>query len=78
MLDGGVARVGDRPSFRWYVYPEAGSYHGTATIQQATEPDAVLEAPADAAGKSLHVILEMTDSGVPPLTRYRRIMVTGK
>jgi hypothetical protein len=34
--------------------------------------------PADAAGKTIHVILEATDDGDPPLTRYRRIIVTGR
>lgn len=68
----------DRLSYRWYVYPEAGSYKGTATIQQAAASEAVLDVPADAAGKSLHAIVEVTDSGEPPLTRYRRFIVTGK
>lgn len=68
----------DRLRYRWYVYPEAGSYQGTATIHNATAAEAVLDVPANAAGKSLHVILEVTDSGESPLTRYRRVIVVGK
>jgi len=28
----------------------------------------------DEPGKTIHVILEVTDDGTPPLTRYRRII----
>jgi hypothetical protein len=37
--------------------------------------DATLAVPADAAGKEIHVVLEATDAGDPPLTRYRRAVV---
>jgi hypothetical protein len=37
-----------------------------------------LRLPADAAGKTIHVVLEVTDAGTPPLTRYRRLVVTGE
>jgi hypothetical protein len=67
----------DRLSYRWYVYPEAGTYAGKATIADSTSPQATLAIPADAVGRTVHVILEVTDSGEPALTRYRRIVVTG-
>jgi hypothetical protein len=28
------------------------------------------------AGRTIHVVLEVTDGGAPPLTRYRRVVVT--
>jgi hypothetical protein len=31
--------------------------------------------PTDAVGKSIHVICEVTDDGVPPLTAYRRVVI---
>ncbi len=31
--------------------------------------------PPDASGKTIHLILAVTDSGQPPLTRYRRIVI---
>jgi hypothetical protein len=68
----------DRVTYRWYIYPETGTYQGTATIKDGSKPQAILEVPADAAGRTLHVILEVTDSGEPALTRYRRLVVTGK
>jgi hypothetical protein len=69
---------GDRLDYRWYVYPEAGTYNGNATIGDSTSPKTTLQVPAEAAGRTIHVILEVTDRGEPPLTRYRRIVVTGK
>jgi hypothetical protein len=69
---------GDELSFRWYVYPEPGTYRGKVKIDKATAKRATLRMPADAAGKTIHVILEVTDDGEPPLTRYRRIIVTGR
>ncbi|OPZ64358.1 MAG: hypothetical protein BWY83_03210 [bacterium ADurb.Bin478] len=32
--------------------------------------------PATASGKAIHLILQVTDSGVPPLTAFRRIILS--
>lgn len=69
---------GDKLSYRWYVYPEPGSYRGAAAVRDGNTSKATLPVPADAAGKSIHVVLEVTDSGTPSLTRYRRVIVTGE
>ena len=69
---------GDRLAYRWYVYPEPGTYRGAVRIRGEGAEQAVLDVPADAAGKTIHVVLEATDSGAPPLTRYRRVVVTGR
>ena len=62
---------------------------GTAVAQEATSEaaqrrqeidasaQATLDVPADAKGRTIHVILEVTDAGEPALTRYRRIVVNG-
>ena len=42
----------------------------------ATAESASLTVPADAAGKTIHVILEVTDRGSPNLTRYRRAVLS--
>lgn len=68
---------GDKLSFGWYVYPEAGTYQGAVTIKDDRLPKAVLHMPADALGKTIHVILEVADSGRPSLTRYRRLVILG-
>lgn len=66
---------GDPLHYEWFVYPEAGSYRGAAAVRGDTSAEAELALPADARGKSLHVILQVTDGGSPPLTRYRRLVI---
>ena len=60
---------------RWWIYGEAGTYRGSVVIQDADRAEATLRVPADAAGKTIHVILEVTDRGDPPLTAYRRAVL---
>lgn len=69
---------GNRLHYRWWVYREAGTYPGEMTITGGDREDATLALPADAAGKSVHVVLEVTDDGNPPLTAYRRIVLNVK
>jgi hypothetical protein len=67
----------DALSFRWWQYRDAGSYPGDVKIENAKEPDASLLIPADAKpGNSIHIICEVSDSGTPMLTRYRRVILT--
>ena len=69
---------GNRLAFQWFVYPEAGTYAGAVTVDGADAEQCTVRVPADASGKTLHVILQVTDDGNPPLTRYRRAVITGK
>ncbi len=61
--------------FRWSCYPEAGTYRGLVGLEDAAAPVVRLRIPEDAAGQTLHLLLEVTDAGAPPLTRYRRAVV---
>lgn len=67
---------GHRLGYRWWTYREAGSYRGEVSLENADSGSAILLVPSDAAGKTIHVILEVTDRGQPPLTAYRRIVVS--
>jgi hypothetical protein len=68
---------GDPLRFEWIHYAEAGSYRGPAIeIRDATSPRASFRAPGVAEAATVHVILMLTDGGSPPLTRYRRVVVT--
>jgi hypothetical protein len=69
---------GDRLSYRWFVYPEPGSYRGEAAVRDADAARATLDVPADATVRTIHVVLEVTDAGTPPFTRYRRVVVTAE
>jgi Cellulose-binding Sde182, nucleoside hydrolase-like domain/Cellulose-binding protein Sde0182, C-terminal domain len=67
---------GDRLAYRWFVYPEAGTYGKAVPLGDPNTESALLTVPADAAGKTIHVILEVTDRGTPNLTRYRRAILS--
>jgi hypothetical protein len=66
---------GDRLSFCWFVYPEAGTYAKDVPLSDVTAETTALTLPADTAEKTVHVVLEVTDGGEPALTRYRRIVI---
>lgn len=69
---------GDRLSYRWFIYREAGTYRpDVLELIAADRPEATLVVE-DAFRESIHVVLEVTDSGTPPLTRYRRVVVEVK
>ncbi|HKW18894.1 MAG TPA: nucleoside hydrolase-like domain-containing protein [Terriglobales bacterium] len=62
---------------KWWQYNDAGTYPGDITISAPTELKTTFRVPDDAKpGQTIHVILEATDSGTPPLTRYQRVIVT--
>jgi hypothetical protein len=65
----------DGLSYRWWVYPEAGTYRGKVEIVGSESSEAMVSVPRDASGSEIHVILEVTDDGAPPLTSYRRVII---
>ncbi|MCF8335175.1 MAG: DUF1593 domain-containing protein [Bacteroidales bacterium] len=66
---------GDDLTCSWWIMAEAGTYTGEINISDNNSNRITLEVPSDAAGKSFHVICEVTDNGTHPLTGYRRIIV---
>jgi hypothetical protein len=66
---------GDKPEFHWWVLPEAGTYTQNVTLSGTHSSRATIEIPSDSAGKSFHVICEVTDDGTPSLASYRRIIL---
>ncbi len=67
---------GDRLSFAWFVYPEAGTYRGAVQVRDSASAVARLVVPAVTAPESLHLVLRVSDAGQPPLARYTRVVVT--
>jgi hypothetical protein len=65
----------DALSYRWYLYPEAGSYRGAVAMEGASTSRAIITTPAVGAPATIHLILEVTDDGDPPLTRYQRVIL---
>ena len=68
----------DRLFFEWWQYREPGTYEGYVVIENASSEEAFFIAPIVDSVKRLHLILEVTDNGIPNLTRYQRIIVTVK
>ena len=66
---------GDDLNYKWWIYREAGTYWGAPPIGGARTPRAAVKIPANASGRTIHVILEITDTGRPPLTAYRRAII---
>lgn len=79
-LDAGgtVDPDGDNMSFTWMQYPEAGS--SPIKVDFKNFPENVYQvsriAPEVDKTETLHFILKVTDKGTPPLTRYKRVVVT--
>jgi hypothetical protein len=67
---------GNKVSYHWFVYNEAGTFKGAVDIQNNTSPEAHFVALGVEGTKSLHIILEVKDDGRPCLYSYRRIIIT--
>lgn len=66
---------GDPLQYRWWNYREAGTCPVEPAIAEATRPHVVVAVPPEASGRTIHIILEITDTGKPPLTVYRRVVL---
>ncbi len=67
----------DTATVTWWQYNDAGTYPGDITFSDASALTTTFRVPEDAtSGQTIHVILEATDHGNPPLTRYQRVIVT--
>lgn len=61
--------------YSWWIYHEPSRYVDAVPIKGKTDSTATITIPADAGGKTLHLILEVTDDGSPALTGFRRILI---
>jgi hypothetical protein len=75
---------GDSLSYRWFYYPEAGEF--SVQTGRTGAPLEIANAQAQQASfvvpqnsfklGTLHIVLAVSDNGVPSLTRYQRVIVT--
>jgi hypothetical protein len=66
---------GNKLTYRWWQYEDADTYQGSVQFENSSKQDASFTVPAGVkAGQTIHVICEVTDNGIPPLTRYQRII----
>jgi hypothetical protein len=64
---------GNRITYHWEAYPEAGNYTSTPQIDRADQRTARIKIP-DQPGE-LHILLTIRDNGEPPLAAYRRAII---
>lgn len=68
---------GDSLSFQWLHYQEIGHWQAPIPNGIAANIHTVdFTAPAVTAPRDAHFIVRVTDKGSPPLTRYKRVIVT--
>ncbi len=65
---------GDKLMFHWWQYSEADSARATVTITGSDSANEASFVVPDEPGKQVHIILEVTDSGTPPLVGYQRVV----
>ena len=67
----------DNLSYVWFHYPEIGSYKNRITALGAENIYRVaVKAPEIDKTETAHFILKVIDKGTPPLSRYKRVIVT--
>jgi hypothetical protein len=75
---------GDELTYNWFCYNEVGTYTtekartgDLVPIQDADKPGAWFTVPTKEAFRygTMHIILAVTDTGTPVLTRYKRLIV---
>jgi hypothetical protein len=67
---------GNNLMYKWTFYKEPSSYKGELQMNTSVKDVCKITIPEDADGKSIQIILEVTDDGTPALTSYRRIVVS--
>jgi hypothetical protein len=70
---------GDELSYTWWQYVEAGTCKIPVQIEGTGSRNAAVTLPGNVnPGKTIHIILEVTDHGNPQLTRFARTIITVK
>jgi hypothetical protein len=65
---------GDKLTYRWFVYREAGA-GGNVKIEHSESEIISFTMPELKENQSMHIVLEVKDSGSPALFSYRRIIL---
>lgn len=65
---------GDKLIYKWWHYTDASSVNGKVNIVNGDSPNESRFIIPDEPGKQMHIILEVTDNGTPPLVGYQRIV----
>jgi hypothetical protein len=66
---------GHELSYWWFVYREAGTFEEDVSLEGNVSDELRVLVPEEAVGKTVHIVLAVTDQGDPPLSRYRRVVI---
>ena len=67
-------KVGGKNMWRW---KEVDTYPGDVSLSETTGLATALQVPEDATpGQTIQLVIEVTDTGTPPLTRYQRVVIS--
>ena len=69
---------GDKISYKWWQYKDAGTYDGMVEIENPTADKISFTVPEENKEGTIHIILEVSDNGKPELVSYKRMIVTVK
>jgi hypothetical protein len=70
---------GNNLKYHWWQYKEVGTYKGQISVLNSDNSKASFQMPVDIQkGETIHIILEVSDSGKPQLTRYQRVIIECK
>lgn len=61
--------------FHWWQYINAGSYNGMVDLSNVNSDKISFTAPKVRIPETAHIIVEVTDNGIPVLKGYQRIIV---
>jgi hypothetical protein len=67
---------GDVLGFTWWQYTDVDTCEAVVDLSTKGDGSVVTFVVPDEPGKTIHMILEATDGGSPPLTRYQRVIIT--
>jgi len=68
---------GNALTVRWWRWKDVDTYPGDVSLSDETSFVASFRVPEDARpGETIQLVLQATDHGTPPLTRYARVVVT--
>ena len=65
---------GNELRFQWWQYSKADSAGATVTVGGSDSKDEASFVAPNEPGRQVHIILEVTDDGTPPLVGYQRII----
>lgn len=64
--------------FNWWIYPEASGLATAPTLANTHNQVCTVVLPPQPHNQDVHIILEVTDDGLPPLTSYGRVVISKK